>query len=83
MAALGLVDPEAAESPGLFRAAVGDVMRELGPRIRVLRNDPELREMIEDPEIVAMIESGDTFGLMNHPRFRRLVTRITSSPAID
>jgi uncharacterized membrane protein required for colicin V production len=83
MAALGLIEPEAAESPGLFRAAVGDVMRELGPRIRVLRNDPELREMIEDPEIVAMIESGDTFGLMNHPRFRRLVTRITSSPAID
>jgi uncharacterized membrane protein required for colicin V production len=83
MAALGLVDPEAAESPGLFRAAVGEVMRELGPRIRGLRNDPELRAMIEDPEIVAMIESGDTFGLMSHPRFRRLVTRIASGPAID
>jgi hypothetical protein len=83
MAALGLIDPEAAERPGLFRAAVGEVMREVGPRIRGLRNDPELQELIEDPEIVAMVESGDTFGLMSHPRFHRLVTRVVSAPVID
>jgi len=83
MAALGLVDPEAAENPGLFRAAVDDVLREVGPRIRDLRNDPELQKMIEDPEVVAMVESGDTFGLISHPRFRRLVTRVASGPVID
>ena len=83
MAALGLIDREAAESPCLFRAAVDEVLREVGPRIRGLRNDPELQEMFEDPVIVAMVESGDTFGLMSHPRFRRLVTRVASSPVID
>jgi uncharacterized membrane protein required for colicin V production len=83
MAALGLIDSEAAERPGLFRAAVDEVMREVGPRIRGLRNDPELQELIEDPEIVAMVESGDTFGLMSHPRFHRLVTRVVSAPVID
>ncbi len=83
MAALGLIDPEAAESPGLFRAAVDEVLREVAPRIRGLRNDPELQELIEDPEIVAMVESGDTFGLMSHPLFHRLVTRVVSAPVID
>jgi uncharacterized membrane protein required for colicin V production len=83
MAALRLVSPEAAENPGLFRAAVEDVLREVGPRIRGLRNDPELQKLIEDPEIAAMVESGDTFGLMSHPRFRRLVTRVASGSAIN
>ena len=83
MASIGLIDERSAEAPDLFRAAVGDVLREVGPRIRNLRNDPELKGLLDDPEVVAMVESGDTFGLMNHPRFRRLVSRVTSSPAID
>jgi hypothetical protein len=83
MVALGLVPPEAAENPGLFRAAVDEVLREVGPRVRRLRNDPELQEIIADPAIVAMVEAGDTFGLMSHPRFRRLVTRIASGAVVD
>ncbi|MCH8084740.1 MAG: hypothetical protein IH885_10935, partial [Myxococcales bacterium] len=47
---------------------------------RKLRNDPELKGLLDDPEVVAMVENGDTFGLMNHPRFRRLVSRATSNP---
>ena len=80
MASIGLIDEKSADAPDLFRAAVGDVLREVGPRIRRLRSDPELQGLLDDPEVVAMVENGDTFGLMNHPRFRRLVSRVTSNP---
>jgi uncharacterized membrane protein required for colicin V production len=83
MAAIGLIDQESAEAADLFRAAVGDVLREVGPRVRKLRNDPELTGLLDDPEVVAMLENGDTLGLMNHPRFRRLVSRVASDPVID
>jgi uncharacterized membrane protein required for colicin V production len=83
MASVGLIDPESAEAPDVFRAAVGDVLREVGPRIRNLKNDPELQGLLDDPEVVAMVEGGDTLGLMNHPRFRRLVSRVASDPVIE
>ncbi len=83
MASVGLIDQESAERADLFRAAAGDVLREVGPRIRKLRNDPELKGLLKDPEVVAMVENGDTLGLMNHPRFRRLVSRVASDPEID
>ncbi len=80
MASVGLIDPQSAEEADRFRAALGDVLREVAPRVRALRNDPELRRLLDDPEVVAMVENGDTLGLMNHPRFRRLVSRVASSP---
>jgi hypothetical protein len=83
MASVGLIDQESAEEADLFRAAVGDVLREVGPRIRKLRNDPELRGLLDDPEVVAMVENGDTLGLMNHPRVQRLVSRVASDPVTD
>ncbi len=83
MASVGMIDQESAEAADLFRAAVGDVLREVGPRIRNLRNDPEITGLLDDPEVVAMVESGNTIGLMNHPRFRRLVSRVASDPAAD
>jgi uncharacterized membrane protein required for colicin V production len=83
MASVGLIDPESAEEADRFRAALGEVLREVGPRVRALRSDPELRQLLDDPEVVAMVENGDTLGLMNHPRFRRLVSRVASAPAID
>jgi uncharacterized membrane protein required for colicin V production len=83
MASIGLIDQQSAEAADRFRAAVGDVLREVGPRIRNLRNDPELKGLLDDPDVVAMVESGDTLGLMNHPRFRRLVSRVASDPGID
>jgi hypothetical protein len=82
MASVGLIDQQSAEAADLFRAAVGDVLREVGPRIRDLKNDPELTGLLDDPEVVAMVESGDTLGLMNHPRFRRLVSRVAADPVI-
>ena len=30
-----------------------------------------------------MVENGDTLGLMNHPRFRRLVSRVAADPVIE
>jgi uncharacterized membrane protein required for colicin V production len=83
MASIGLIDQESAEAADLFRAAVGDVLREVGPRVRNLRNDPELTGLLDDPEVVAMVENGDTLGLMNHPRFRRLISRVASDPVVD
>jgi uncharacterized membrane protein required for colicin V production len=80
MASVGLIDQQSAETADLFRAAMGDVLREVGPRIHRLRNDPELTGLLDDPEVVAMVENGDTLGLMNHPRFRRLVSRVASDP---
>jgi uncharacterized membrane protein required for colicin V production len=80
MASVGMIDQESAEAADQFRAAVGDVLREVGPRIRKLRTDPELTGLLDDPEVVAMVESGNTLGLMNHPRFRRLVSRVASDP---
>jgi uncharacterized membrane protein required for colicin V production len=83
MASVGLIDQESAEAADLFRAAVGDVLREVGPRVRKLRTDPELKGLLDDPEVIAMVENGDTLGLMNHPRFRRLVSRVASDPVVD
>ena len=76
---LGLIDAAAASDASAFRDAAAEVMQQIGPRIRALRNDPELQELMNDPEVVAMAQSGDTLSLMTHPGFRRLATRIASS----
>ena len=80
LAGLGLVHPVAATHRAIFRADLAQVLREVGPRIRALREDPALQELVEDPEVVAMLQSGDTMGLLRHPGLRRLVDRVTSSP---
>lgn len=81
LANLALVPDEAAGDPVAFREAVGAVLREVGPRIRGLRNDPELQALMRDPEVVAMLQRGDTLGLLGHPGLRDLVARVTSEPA--
>ncbi len=84
MASIGLIDQQSAEAADRFSAAMGDVLREVGPRVRKLGNDPELKGLLDDPEVVAMVENGDTIGLINHPRFRRLVSRVASAdPVMD
>lgn len=80
---LGLVPEEAAENDAAFRAAVAEVLRDVGPQLRGLKNDPALRELAEDPQVVAMVQSGDTLGLLGHPGFRKLVERVTSRPSSD
>jgi hypothetical protein len=77
-AALGLVDPAAADDPAVFRRDVGEVLRQIGPKLRGLRDDPELQALLEDPQVVAMVQSGDTIGLLRHEGFRSLVDRVTA-----
>jgi membrane protein required for colicin V production len=77
-AALGLVDEASGLDPQAFRATAAEVLREVGPRIRGLRNDPELQKLIKDPEVTSLIESGDTLALLGHPRFRDLVAHVAS-----
>lgn len=76
MAALGLVSSESAADPQRFRAEVGDVLREVAPRIKSLRDDPAIQALMEDPEVVALVNSGDHLALMSHPRFLAVVSRI-------
>jgi hypothetical protein len=78
LATLGLVPPEAAESEPAFTAAVSDVLRQVGPRLRALREDPALQELVEDPEVAALLSSGDYLGLLSHQGFRQLVSRVAS-----
>jgi uncharacterized membrane protein required for colicin V production len=72
---LGLIEPAAVDDPRRFREAAAEVLREVGPRIRGLHEDPALRELLEDPEVVAMVQSGNHFGLISHPGFREVVAR--------
>jgi hypothetical protein len=70
---LGLIEADAADDPRQFRVAVADVLREVGPHIRNLREDRALRELLEDPEVVTMLQSGNHFALLRHPGFREVV----------
>jgi membrane protein required for colicin V production len=75
---LGLVQEPAREDVDLFRDTMADVLAEVGPKIERLQNDPEVKDLGNDPEIMALVEAGNTFALMNHPRIRRIVSRISS-----
>jgi uncharacterized membrane protein required for colicin V production len=79
LAALGLVAPEAAENEAAFTAAAAEVLREVGPRLYALREDPALQELAADPQVAAMLGSGDYLGLLAHPGFRQLVSRVASA----
>jgi hypothetical protein len=74
---LGLVGSEAVSDPRVFRETAGEVLTELGPKIKDLSEDAEIQELARNPQIVAMLESGDTMGLMTHPDVQRIVARIS------
>ncbi len=76
LAELGLIGEDAANDPRAFRDVSRQVLAEVGPRLRRVKNDPALQQLAEDPEIQAAIQSGDTVALMTHPRFRQLVSRV-------
>ncbi|MFO0687598.1 MAG: CvpA family protein [Myxococcota bacterium] len=75
---LGLVGSEAREDPEVFRAAMGDVLTEVAPRIHRLQDDPELNALARDPEVIALVQNGDMMALMAHPTIRKLVERASS-----
>jgi hypothetical protein len=79
LAALGMIDADAAADPAAFEAALTPVLQEVGTRVARLRTDPEVRALLRDPEIVSLLERGDTLGLLTHPAFQDLVRRVTTS----
>ena len=81
LAALGLLDEAGATSPGGFRREAKTVLESVGPRLRRLHEDPELHRLAEDPEIVRLLERGEVFGLLRHPGFQHVVTRVLEDQA--
>ena len=77
LSALGLLEGDASD-PGAFLDFAGEALREVGPRIRGLREDPEFERLIDDPEVLAMAGDGDTMGLLAHKGFRSLVARLAT-----
>lgn len=76
LAHLGLVPDEAALDAEVFRQSFAQVLDQIGPRLRGLRDDPAMQELLADPAVVEMAQSGDTLGLLLHPKFRALVSRV-------
>jgi hypothetical protein len=74
---LGLVAESAAFDAGQFRESFAPVLEQIGPRLRGLHADPALRELLADPAVIAKLQSGDMLGLLAHPRFRELVSRLS------
>jgi hypothetical protein len=82
IAHLGLVPDEAAQDPEVFRASVVQALDQVAPRLRGLRDDPAMQELLADPAVIAMAQNGDTLGLLLHPKFRALVSRVgATAPA--
>ena len=79
LAALGMIDQEAAADPTAFTAALRPALEEVGSRLARLRSDPQIRALLQDPEIAGLLERGDTLGLLTHPSFQDLVRRVTTS----
>ncbi len=75
MAELGLVSDGAKSDPREFRNSAKEVLEEVGPRIRELKNDPAFQKLARDPEIRQALAAGDTLQLFRHPEFRSLVSR--------
>ena len=80
LADLGVASEASIRDAAAFRDELAAVLREVGPRVRGLRNDPAMQELVNDPEVVAMLQSGETLSLLSHPRFRALVERVSARP---
>ncbi len=76
---LGLVSDDARLDSDAFRDEIRATLVEVAPRIRAIRDDPALAELAAKPEIQAALRDGDSFGLLSHPDFRRLVDRALRS----
>lgn len=78
---LGLINQAAASDARLFRNRVRDVLEQVSPRIQGLRDDPELAGLMQDPEIAQAVAANDTFALLTHPKFRKVLRRVMDGPA--
>ena len=76
---VGVVSADAAADPRVFKEAVGEVLAQVGPKLKGLVNDPEMERLANDPEILALLESGDTLGLVRNAKIQKLVARVSES----
>jgi uncharacterized membrane protein required for colicin V production len=74
---LGVISPLAAADAAEFRNELGPVLREVGPKLKGLAEDPELQRLARDPQIQSLLESGDTLALMRHPGIQSLASRVS------
>jgi len=77
LANLGLVAETSALDAQQFHEEMAAVMREVAPRLRELRADPELQALLADPELRARAQAGDTAALLLDPRVRALAARVS------
>ena len=74
---LGVVGPAAVDDSRQFEEHFGEVLAEVGPRLKGLVDDPDMQALAEDPEVIAMLESGDTLGLVRHEGIQSLVAKVS------
>ncbi len=77
---VGVVSAGSVEDAAEFEARMGEVLAEVGPRVKGLVNDPDLQALARDPEVLSMLESGDTLGLVRHEGIRDLVAKVSNRP---
>jgi membrane protein required for colicin V production len=80
LAALGVVDQGAAGDPQLFTLEVRAALREVGPRLQALRDDPDVARLASDPAIADLLRRRDYVGLLAHPGFQRVLATALASP---
>ena len=75
---LGLVTDEAAlDAESVPRNRSHRCSRRSGRGCAGCTTTPPMQELLADPAVVAMLENGDTLGLLAHPKFRELVSRVS------
>jgi uncharacterized membrane protein required for colicin V production len=77
-ARLGLVAPNAAESPPVFEQALVGAVRQIAPRIAGIRSDPQFQSLVQDPNVRNALERGDRWTLLRDPRLQLLAARLGS-----
>jgi len=80
LADVGVIGPEEVADPQRFEARFGEVLAEVGPRLKGILEDPDLARLAQDPEVTSLLENGDTLGLVRHEGIQRLVSKISSRP---
>jgi hypothetical protein len=54
---------------------MAELLAELGPRLRALREDPDLELLMQDPGLLERARAGDSIALASDARVRAVVAR--------
>ncbi len=74
---VGVVPEATIDDPAAFERHFGEVLAEVGPRVKGLVDDPDLQALAQDPEVTSMLENGDTLGLFQHEGVQDLVAKVS------